>query len=158
MKAAVFYGKKDLRVEDIPMPTVGAGEVPVNGDSVILASTTQTRPNNDIQGLTLANFTFSGYGEKAIRAALVRGIAIYPWTFDASSFNNYFKWGYSGLTGNNADAFKRYIKTVTVTGAENGTAFNVGDTVDLTVTGTTYARKDSNDTANAVFTLVEFQP
>lgn len=27
MKAAVFYGKQDLRVEDIPMPSAGAGEV-----------------------------------------------------------------------------------------------------------------------------------
>lgn len=27
MKAAVFYGKHDLRIEDIPMPTVGDGEV-----------------------------------------------------------------------------------------------------------------------------------
>lgn len=27
MKAAVFFGKKDLRVEEFPMPTAGAGEV-----------------------------------------------------------------------------------------------------------------------------------
>ena len=40
------------------------GEVPVNGDSVTLASTVRTTINNDIEGLTLANFTFSGYGNK----------------------------------------------------------------------------------------------
>ena len=40
------------------------GEVPVDGDSVTLASTVRTTINNDIEGLTLANFTFSGYGNK----------------------------------------------------------------------------------------------
>ena len=40
------------------------GEVPVNGDSVTLASTVRTTINNDIEGLTLASFTFSGYGNK----------------------------------------------------------------------------------------------
>lgn len=39
------------------------GVVPVSGDSVVLASTTQSHVVNDIQGLTLVNFTFSGYGE-----------------------------------------------------------------------------------------------
>ena len=38
------------------------GEIPVNGDAVTLASTTRTTINNDIEGLTLASFTFSGYG------------------------------------------------------------------------------------------------
>ena len=40
------------------------GEIPVNGDAVTLASTTRTTINNDIEGLTLASFTFSGYGNQ----------------------------------------------------------------------------------------------
>ena len=40
------------------------GAVPVNGDSVTLASTTQTTINNDIEGLTLSGFTFAGYGSQ----------------------------------------------------------------------------------------------
>jgi len=27
MKAAVFYGPRDVRIEDVPRPTVGTGEV-----------------------------------------------------------------------------------------------------------------------------------
>ena len=38
------------------------GEIPVDGDAVTLASTVRTTINNDIEGLTLASFTFSGYG------------------------------------------------------------------------------------------------
>ena len=40
------------------------GEIPVTGDAVTLASTTRTTINNDIEGLTLASFTFSGYGNQ----------------------------------------------------------------------------------------------
>ena len=40
------------------------GAVPVDGDSVTLASTTVTTINNDIEGLTLSGFTFAGYGSQ----------------------------------------------------------------------------------------------
>lgn len=60
------------------------------------------------------NPSYSGYGENAVRAALIRGIGVFPWTFrgDSSVYQNHFIWGYSGLTGDNPDALKRFIKDV----------------------------------------------
>ncbi|MCQ2430895.1 MAG: hypothetical protein MJ192_11265 [Clostridia bacterium] len=98
------------------------------------------------------NPSYSGYGEKSMRAALIRGIAIYPWTFDASAFKNYYKWGYSGLTGNNADAMGRYLKSIVVTTTASE-AFKVGDSVELAATVTTYARGES--TSGVVWTILE---
>ena len=56
------------------------------------------------------NPSYSGYGENAIRAALIRGIGVYPWTFVGSSYNQYFTWGYSGLTGNTAGRRQRFCR------------------------------------------------
>ena len=66
------------------------------------------------------NPSYSGYGENAIRAALIRGIGVYPWTFAGSSYNQYFTWGYSGLTGNTAGVLSRHTKRLTLTGAADG--------------------------------------
>ncbi len=60
------------------------------------------------------NPSMNGYGEKAARAALFRGISVYPWTFGADNFTGYFTNGYSGLTGNNCNEFVSMLNNVLV--------------------------------------------
>lgn len=64
------------------------------------------------------NPSHSGYGSKAVRAALIRGIGVFPWTFrgNANTYLNYFIWGYAGLTGDNANVLNRFVKDWQVTG------------------------------------------
>ena len=51
------------------------------------------------------NPSYGGYEADDIRAALQRGISIYPWTFrgEMSVYKSHLLWGYSGLTGDNAN-------------------------------------------------------
>ena len=95
------------------------------------------------------NPSFSGYGSKAIRSALLRGIGVYPWTFDGSASNNYMLWGYSGLTGNTAATMGKYLRSLTISCAEEAT---VGSTVTLLAETTTYDRQKSE--ADASFTVL----
>ena len=60
------------------------GAVPVSGDSVILASTTQDHVHNDIDGLTLANLTFAGYGKSG--STLGSGGTAYNVYFEGKAF------------------------------------------------------------------------
>lgn len=96
-----------------------------------------------------------GYGENAVRAALIRGIGVYPWTFEGSNYNNYFKWGYSGLTGNTATSLRNFTKSLSMTGAENGATVKVGESLSLTISAETYARKSSTVTKSAELVFVE---
>ena len=54
------------------------------------------------------NPSYTGYEQNDLRAALMRGISIYPWTFrgSLSTYADHYLWGYSGLTGDNANVFK----------------------------------------------------
>ena len=100
------------------------------------------------------NPSYGGYGENAIRASLIRGIGIYPWTFDGSSYYNYFTWGYSGLTGNTATSLSRMPKTFQVTSVADGDAVAVGDTLVLSATSMNYKRTDSDVSSSAVYTIL----
>ena len=66
------------------------------------------------------NPSYGGYEANDLRAALMRGISIYPWTFrgDLNTYKNHFLWGYSGLTGDNANVFKRLVKGIQYHAAE----------------------------------------
>ncbi len=66
------------------------------------------------------NPSYGGYEANDLRAALMRGISIYPWTFrgDLNTYKNHFLWGYSGLTGDNANTFKRLVKGIQYHAAE----------------------------------------
>ena len=88
------------------------------------------------------NPSASGYGENAIRAALVRGIGVFPWTFrgDASVYQNHFVWGYSGLTGDNADVLKRYVKDWQVVGDVD--SLKAGEIATLSMMLTYYDRRE----------------
>ncbi len=85
------------------------------------------------------NPSSGGYDEADLRAALRRGISVYPWTFrgDFSVYKPYFMWGYSGLTGDNADVMGKYAKSVEYTGK---TAYAVGESLPLTLNMTDYVR------------------
>ncbi len=90
------------------------------------------------------NPSSSGYGEKAIRAALIRGIGVFPWTFrgDAGVYQNHFIWGYSGLTGDNADVLTRFVKSVEM--KNESLTLPVGETVSLELLVTYYNRRESD--------------
>ncbi len=85
------------------------------------------------------NPSSGGYDEADLRAALRRGISVYPWTFrgDVNVYKPYFMWGYSGLTGDNADVLGKYAKAVEYTGK---TAYAVGESLPLALNMTDYLR------------------
>lgn len=87
-----------------------------------------------------ANGSASGYNYDGsdLRAALLRGIQIHPWTFagNITAYENHFLWGYCGLTGNNANVFKKLTRRVALPEELNLT---VGDNA-LSLTLTTYGR------------------
>ena len=60
------------------------------------------------------NPSVGGFEANDIRAALQRGISIYPWTFrgNLDTYKSHFLWGYSGLTGDNANVFRRLVRNV----------------------------------------------
>ncbi|MBQ9780782.1 MAG: hypothetical protein IJW00_07535 [Clostridia bacterium] len=99
------------------------------------------------------NPSYSGYGENAIRAALIRGIGVFPWTFrgGANVYQNHFLWGYSGLTGDNANTLRRFVKAYDV--VVKGESFNVGDAVTLDMPLTYYNRKTNEATGVTVQVL-----
>ncbi|MBE6558983.1 MAG: hypothetical protein E7661_08280 [Ruminococcaceae bacterium] len=88
------------------------------------------------------NPSYSGYGEKAVRAALIRGIGVFPWTFrgDAGVYQNHFIWGYSALTGDNADVLKRFVKSVEKILPD----IEVGLTVELGLHAIYYDRREAD--------------
>ncbi|MCQ2425717.1 MAG: hypothetical protein MJ070_06190 [Lachnospiraceae bacterium] len=96
------------------------------------------------------NPSYSGYGTKAARAALLRGIGVYPWTFDGTAYNNYMLWGYSGLTGNNAVTMGGYLRSLTVA---CDTEARVGDTVTLLPEAVAYDRSAVD--VNPAFVVLE---
>ena len=53
-----------------------------------------------------------GLDGEDLRACLIRGVSVYPWTIDGipETLSQYFLWGYSGLTNNYANEFKNTAK------------------------------------------------
>ena len=92
------------------------------------------------------NPSYSGYGEKALRAALIRGIGVFPWTFrgDAGVYKDHFIWGYSGLTGDNADVLKRFVKA---TRFEGDAILPAGETTEIRLQVTYYDKRVTNEDA-----------
>lgn len=88
------------------------------------------------------NPSYTGYGENAIRAALLRGIGVYPWTFERNSGNSYFTWGYSGITTNTPNVFGPAEKMLTIQLPEGQIA--VGQQIGLSGTVTTYAHESKD--------------
>ena len=84
------------------------------------------------------NPSYSGYDAKDIRIALMRGISVYPWTFkgNISVHKNYFLWGYSGLTTNNANEFKLLARNIAPNLSSDKA--KVGSTTSLSLNVTSY--------------------
>lgn len=80
------------------------------------------------------------YDEKDLRAAMIRGVQIHPWTFagQVSSYEKHFMWGYAGLTGDNADVLKSTVRKVSL--PEEITLI-ANEATALEQTFTTYNRK-----------------
>ncbi len=88
-----------------------------------------------------------GYGADDIRIALFRGISIYPWTFSGNIdvYKDHFMWGYSGLTGNNANVLRNMIKNTEYIGNIVDSAI-VGESITPQINVTTYYRNTSIET------------
>lgn len=73
------------------------------------------------------NPSYGSYEANDLRAALMRGISIYPWTFrgSLSTYQDHFLWGYSGLTGDNANVFKAYARHATTVVKEGDLAITL---------------------------------
>lgn len=65
------------------------------------------------------------------RAALMRGISVYPWTFSGtlSSYKDAFFWGCAGLTGNDAHLFAGVAERLALTLTEQPVA--IGEAISL---------------------------
>ncbi len=98
------------------------------------------------------NPSMGGYEAEDIRVALRRGVSIYPWTFrgNLETYKNHFLWGYSGLTGDNADVLGKLPTAVAYTGAD---AFTVGETLPLSLAVTNYLRETADE--KATITILE---
>lgn len=71
--------------------------------------------NNIGKNNSTLNPNYSGYGKKAMLAALSRGISVYPWTFNsASEYYSYFVNGYCGLTGNDCRIMGDLVRKIYV--------------------------------------------
>jgi hypothetical protein len=99
------------------------------------------------------NPSAGGFEADDIRAALMRGISIYPWTFrgDINTYKNHLLWGYSGLTGDNANVFRRIARNIAYTPAS--TTVEIGTVIPMELNVTGYNHETSTDVATAVTVL-----
>ncbi|MBO5512757.1 MAG: hypothetical protein J6B24_13575 [Clostridia bacterium] len=99
------------------------------------------------------NPSAGGFEANDIRAALQRGISIYPWTFrgDLNTYKSHLLWGYSGLTGDNANVFMRLARGITFTAAKD--TVDPYATVDLTLDVTYYNHDVKTETATDIIIL-----
>ena len=99
------------------------------------------------------NPSYSGYEADDIRAALMRGISIYPWTFrgDLNTYKNHLLWGYSGLTGDNPNVFRRLARNVSYTPAS--LTVEPGSSLTLTLDVTYYNHDVKSEAPSSVTIL-----
>ncbi len=98
------------------------------------------------------NPSYGGYDDADLRAALRRGISIYPWTFrgDITAYMPHLLWGYSGLTGDSTNVLGRCAKVVEYTGK---TTYTVGESRSLAINVTNYKRL--TEAKKATLTILE---
>ena len=99
------------------------------------------------------NPSYSGFEANDIRAALQRGISIYPWTFrgDLNTYKSHLLWGYSGLTGDNANVFRRLARNVAYT--PDSLTVAPGSSVTLALDVTYYNHDVKADAPTSVIIL-----
>ena len=100
------------------------------------------------------NPSAGGYEANDLRAALQRGISIYPWTFrgNLDTYKNHFLWGYSGLTGDNANVFRRIVRNVY--NPVSSATVEVGTEVALDLSVTTYGHDTSAEAYKSIIFIV----
>ena len=99
------------------------------------------------------NPSSGGYDADDIRASLMRGISIYPWTFrgDLNTYKSHLLWGYSGLTGDNANVFKRLARGIAPTVASG--MVEPSSTVELALNVTYYNHETQTEAPTNVLIL-----
>ena len=99
------------------------------------------------------NPSAGGYEANDLRAALQRGISIYPWTFrgNLDTYKNHFLWGYSGLTGDNANVLRRIVRNVY--NPVSSATVEVGAEVALDLSVTTYGHDTSAEAYKSIIFL-----
>ena len=99
------------------------------------------------------NPSAGGYEASDLRAALQRGISIYPWTFrgNLDTYKSYFMWGFSGLTGDNANVFRRIVRNVY--NPVSSAIVEVGAEVSLELAVTTYGHDTSAEAYKSIMFL-----
>ena len=104
------------------------------------------------------NPSYTGYEADDIRAALMRGISIYPWTFrgDLNTYKNHLLWGYSGLTGDNPNVFRRTPRNVSYTPDTLTVEPNSSLTLELAVTYYNHDEKTEAPSSVTVLSGSEF--
>ena len=92
-------------------------------------------------------------GAAVMRAAKLRGLSIWPWTFgDQAGYDNYFLNGYPGLTGNNCDLLGEAVRTLTM---DNPGDAKVGKTEDLHLYALNYLNERTDIAGSATFRILE---
>ncbi len=104
------------------------------------------------------NPSYGGFEANDIRAALQRGISIYPWTFRGTldTYKNYLLWGYSGLTGDNANVFRRIARNIAYTPDSLTVEPGSSVTLELSVTGYNHETTAEAPTAVTILSGEEF--
>ena len=99
------------------------------------------------------NPSTGGFEANDIRAALQRGISIYPWTFrgDLNTYKSHFLWGYSGLTGDNANVFRRLVRNIY--NPVSSATVEVGAEVALDLSVTIYGHDTSAEAYKSIIFL-----
>ncbi len=80
------------------------------------------------------NPEYNGYTASNLRACLIRGISIYPWTIagNVRTMSDYFLWGYSGLTNDHAyllEAVTNHVRLVSPPTFDEGTSAILGHSI-----------------------------
>ncbi|MBQ8407514.1 MAG: hypothetical protein IJY39_01480 [Clostridia bacterium] len=94
--------------------------------------------------------------DNVIRAAIIRGITVYPFNFTGSEsgYIKHYVWGYSGLTGDNPESMGDLPKELSVTGLDG--TFKVGDSVTLSASLINYdgAEEDVSPAAGLAVNVI----
>ncbi len=77
MRAARLYGKEDLRVEDVPVPAIGPGEILLRVKSVALCGTDVRMYRNGARGATPDNPLILGHEVSGVIEKLGAGVSGY---------------------------------------------------------------------------------
>ena len=92
----------------------------------------------------------SGYTASDLRACLIRGVSVYPWTIDPNSLSRYYAAGFGGLTNNYSDWMGDTSYSIRLT-EEPTFKLNCMTTLDLLVTN--YAHVSTPQPATDIILL-----